>query len=108
MNPPGRLSRRGTAALAALSLVCGWLALRPEGSGAAVATAPRPVWALDRLPAVLAEAQGTVDLGRAVDQLLAGAGGRSCLAVYEGDRPVLLRRPDEAVQARIRQIRAQK
>jgi D-alanyl-D-alanine carboxypeptidase/D-alanyl-D-alanine-endopeptidase (penicillin-binding protein 4) len=80
-----------------LSLVCGFLALRPAGSGAAVATTARPLWTPDRLPALLAEAQGTVDLGRAVDQLLAGAGGRSCLAVYEGERPVLLRRPDDAL-----------
>jgi D-alanyl-D-alanine carboxypeptidase/D-alanyl-D-alanine-endopeptidase (penicillin-binding protein 4) len=94
VNPPGRRSRRGTAALAALSLLCGWLALRPERSGAAVQTAPRPLWTLGRLPAVLAEAQGTVDLERAVDQLLGESGARSCVAVYEGDRPVLLRRPD--------------
>jgi D-alanyl-D-alanine carboxypeptidase/D-alanyl-D-alanine-endopeptidase (penicillin-binding protein 4) len=83
--------------LAILSLVCGWLALRPERSGAAVATAPQPLWALDRLPAVLAEAQGTVDLERAVDQLLGQSGARSCIAVYEGNRPVLLRRPDDAL-----------
>ncbi|HEV7864995.1 MAG TPA: D-alanyl-D-alanine carboxypeptidase/D-alanyl-D-alanine-endopeptidase [Acidimicrobiia bacterium] len=83
--------------MAALSLICGWLALRPVRSGAAVETAPRPVWALDRLPALLAEAQGTVDLGRAVDQLLDPYGTRSCVAVYEGDRPVLLRRPDQAL-----------
>ncbi|HEV7684935.1 MAG TPA: D-alanyl-D-alanine carboxypeptidase/D-alanyl-D-alanine-endopeptidase [Acidimicrobiia bacterium] len=80
-----------------LSLLCGWLALRPEESGAAVETASRPLWTLDRLPAVLAEAQGTVDLGRTVDQLLARAGARSCVAVYEGERPVLLRRPDDAL-----------
>jgi D-alanyl-D-alanine carboxypeptidase/D-alanyl-D-alanine-endopeptidase (penicillin-binding protein 4) len=60
-----------------------------------VQTAPRPLWTLGRLPAVLAEAQGTVDLERAVDQLLGQAGARGCVAVYEGDRPVLLRRPDE-------------
>ena len=56
-----------TAVLAAVSLLCGWLALRPAGSGAAVETAPRPVWTPERLPALLAEAQGTVDLERAVD-----------------------------------------
>ena len=89
--------RRTTVALAALSLLCGWLALRPEGSGAAVETAPRPVWTPERLPALLAEAQGTVDLERAVDQLLAESGARSCVAVYEGDRPVPLRRPDQAL-----------
>ena len=97
MSQPGRRPARGTALLAVLSLVCAFLALRPAGSGAAVATTARPLWSPDRLPALLAEAQGTVDLGRAVDQLLAGAGGRSCLAVYEGDRPVLLRRPDDAL-----------
>ena len=58
---------------------------------------PRPLWTPDRLPALLAEAQGTVDLGRAVDDLLGGPGVRSCLAVSEGDRPVLLRRPDDAL-----------
>jgi serine-type D-Ala-D-Ala carboxypeptidase/endopeptidase (penicillin-binding protein 4) len=90
---PGRRSTT-TAALAAVSLLCGWLALRPSGSGAAVDIAPRPVWAPDRLPALLAEAQGTVDLERAVDELLAASGTRTCLAVYEGERPVLLRRPE--------------
>jgi D-alanyl-D-alanine carboxypeptidase/D-alanyl-D-alanine-endopeptidase (penicillin-binding protein 4) len=86
-----------TAALAAISLLCGWLALRPPASGAAVETAPRPLWAPDRLPALLAEAQGTVDLERAVDDLVAQSGERTCLAVYEGERPVLLRRPDESL-----------
>jgi D-alanyl-D-alanine carboxypeptidase/D-alanyl-D-alanine-endopeptidase (penicillin-binding protein 4) len=90
-------SARLTAILAVLSLLCGWMALRPEPGGAAVQTAARPLWAPDRLPAVLAEAQGTVDLGRAVDQLLGEAGVRSCVAVYEGERPVLLRRPDDAL-----------
>ena len=89
--------RRTTLALAALSLVCGWFALRPEGSSAAVETAPRPVWTPERLPALLAEAQGTVDLERAVDQLLDQSGARSCFAVYEGDRAVLLRRADQAL-----------
>ena len=70
MSPPGRRHRL-TAALAVLSLLCGWLGLRPERSGAAVATVPRPLWSPDRLPALLAEAQGTVDLERAVDELLA-------------------------------------
>ena len=86
-----------TAALAAVSLLCGWLALRPASSGAAVDTAPRPVWAPDRLPALLAEAQGTVDLERAVDELLGASGARTCLAVYEGERPVVLRRPDQSL-----------
>jgi D-alanyl-D-alanine carboxypeptidase/D-alanyl-D-alanine-endopeptidase (penicillin-binding protein 4) len=86
-----------TAALAALSLLCGGLALRPVGSGAAVETAPRPLWVPDRLPGLLAEAQGTIDLERAVDELVAQSGARTCLAVYEGERPVLLRRPDESL-----------
>lgn len=94
MSTPGR-QRGATALLAALSLLCGWLALRPAGSGAAVETAPRPVWTPERLPAILAEAQGTVDLERAVDELLAQSGTRSCVAVYEGVRPVLLRRIDQ-------------
>lgn len=90
-------SARPTAVLALLSLLCGWLALRPERSGAAVETTARPLWTPDRLPAVLAEAQGTVDLERAVDQLLGQAGVRSCVAVYEGNRPVLLLHPDDAL-----------
>jgi D-alanyl-D-alanine carboxypeptidase/D-alanyl-D-alanine-endopeptidase (penicillin-binding protein 4) len=73
------------------------LALRPASSGAAVETASRPVWVPDRLPALLAEAQGTVDLERAVDDLVAQSGARTCLAVYEGERPVLLRRLDESL-----------
>ena len=96
MNLPGRRSSI-TAALAVFSLLCGALALRPERSGAAVDTAPRPVWSPDRLHALLAEAQGTVDLERAVDDLLVGFGGRSCLAVYDGARPVLLRNADQAL-----------
>ena len=96
MNLPGRRSTT-TAALVVLSLVSGWLALRPESSGAAVDTAPRPVWTPDRLPALLAEAQGAADLERAVDDLLAASGARSCVAVYEGERPVLLRRADQAL-----------
>jgi serine-type D-Ala-D-Ala carboxypeptidase/endopeptidase (penicillin-binding protein 4) len=84
-----------TAALAAVSLLCGFLALRPPSSGAAVATAARPVWTPERLPALLAEAQGTVDLERAVDELLGQSPARTCLAVYEGERPVLLRRPGQ-------------
>lgn len=96
MSPHGRRSR-ATAALAALSLACAWLALRPAGSGAAVATAERPVWTPERLPALLAEAQGTVDLERAVDVLLGQSDVDSCVAVYEGDRPVLLRRTEKAL-----------
>ncbi|HKY77160.1 MAG TPA: D-alanyl-D-alanine carboxypeptidase/D-alanyl-D-alanine-endopeptidase [Acidimicrobiia bacterium] len=86
-----------TAALAAVSLLCGFLALRPPSSGAAVETAARPVWTPERLPALLAEAQGTVDLERAVDELLGQSPARTCLAVYEGERPVLLRRPDQSL-----------
>ncbi len=96
MKPPGRRHRL-TAALAVVAVLCGWLALRSPRSGAAVATTTRPLWTPDRLPALLAEAQGTVELGRAVDELLAGSGAHTCLAVYEGSRPVLLRRPDEAL-----------
>jgi D-alanyl-D-alanine carboxypeptidase/D-alanyl-D-alanine-endopeptidase (penicillin-binding protein 4) len=84
-----------TPLLAAVSVVCGFLALRPPSSGAAVETAARPVWTPERLPALLAEAQGTADLERAVDDLLAQSRTRTCLAVYEGERPVLLRRPDQ-------------
>jgi D-alanyl-D-alanine carboxypeptidase/D-alanyl-D-alanine-endopeptidase (penicillin-binding protein 4) len=80
-----------------VSLLCGGLALRPPPSGAAVETAPRPVWVPDRLPGLLAEAQGTVDLERAVNELVAQSGARTCLAVYEGERPVLLRRPDDSL-----------
>lgn len=86
-----------TALVAVVSLLCGWLALRPVGSSAAVETAGRPLWSPERVPALLAEAQGTVDLERAVDELLAQSGTRTCLAVHEGDRPVLLRRPDDAL-----------
>jgi len=71
--------------------------LRPLGSGAAVETAPRPVWTIERAPSLLAEIQGTVDLERAADELLARSGARSCVAVYEGERPVLLRRADDAL-----------
>jgi D-alanyl-D-alanine carboxypeptidase/D-alanyl-D-alanine-endopeptidase (penicillin-binding protein 4) len=98
VNPPGRRHRL-TAVLAVVAVLCGWLALRSPESGAAVATAARPLWSPDRLPALLAEAQGTVELGRAVDELLAGSGARTCLAVYEGDRPVLLRRADDGLTA---------
>lgn len=97
MNLPGRRSTL-TAALAVVSLASGWLALRPEHSSAAADAAPRPVWTPERLPALLAEAQGTVDLERAVDDLFAASGGvRKCLAVYEGPRPVLLRDPEQAL-----------
>ena len=95
MKPPGRRLTL-TAALAAVSLLCGWLALRPDAGAAMADPAPRPLWSPDRLPAVLAEVQGTVDLERAVDELLGPSAARSCVAVYEGDRPVLLRRVDEA------------
>ena len=84
-----------TAALAVVAVLSAFLALRPPASGAAVETAPRPVWTPERLPALLAEAQGTVDLERAVDELLTQSKARTCLSVYEGERPVLLRRPEQ-------------
>jgi D-alanyl-D-alanine carboxypeptidase/D-alanyl-D-alanine-endopeptidase (penicillin-binding protein 4) len=96
VNLPGRRST-ATAALAAISLLSAWLALRPDSSGAAVEIASRPVLTPDRLPALLAEAQGTADLERAVGELLAQFGARTCLAVYEGERPVLLRDADRAL-----------
>jgi len=96
VKPSGRRHRL-TAALATVAVLCGWLALRSPQSGAAVPTAARPLWSPDRLPALLAEAQGDVELGRAVDELLAGSGARTCLAVYEGGRPVLLRRADDGL-----------
>jgi len=79
-------------ALAVLSMASAWAALRPEAAPTAALAPERPVWSADRLPALLAEAQGTVDLERAVDQLLGKF--KSCVAVYEGDRPVLVRQPD--------------
>ena len=84
-----------TAALAALSLLCGWLALRPASSGAAVETAPRPLWAPDRLPALLAEAQGTVDLERAVDRAPGPVGRPQLRRRLRGGaaRPAAPRRP---------------
>ena len=87
-----RPRRLVAAALAALSLGAAWAALGPEPAPAATPPAAgRPVWAPDRLPALLAEAQGTVELERAVDGLLAGI--PSCFVVHEGARPVLVRHP---------------
>jgi D-alanyl-D-alanine carboxypeptidase/D-alanyl-D-alanine-endopeptidase (penicillin-binding protein 4) len=82
-------------ALAVLSLTTAVAALRPEPAPAArLAPAGKPVWAPDRVPALLAEAEGTVELERAVDTLLDGPGHlRSCFVAYEGNRPVILRRP---------------
>lgn len=88
------LSRRLTgAALAALALGSVWLALRPEPAPPA-RPAPTPValWSPGRVPALLAETSGTVALEGAVDGLLGGLS--ACLVVYEGDRPVLVRRPE--------------
>lgn len=91
-----RARRFLAAALAAASLATAYGVLRPEPSPAAtLAVARRPVWSPDRLPALLAEAQGTVDLERATDELLGGL--RSCVVVHEGARPVLTRRPDLAL-----------
>jgi serine-type D-Ala-D-Ala carboxypeptidase/endopeptidase (penicillin-binding protein 4) len=100
-----RRRRLLAAALAVLSLAATAAALRPEPAPAAIlAPAGKPVWAPDRLPALLAEAQGTVELERAADELLGRSGGaafpaglRSCIVAYEGDRPVLLRRPELAL-----------
>jgi serine-type D-Ala-D-Ala carboxypeptidase/endopeptidase (penicillin-binding protein 4) len=93
-SPPKRLV---VVAFAVMSLATAAAALRPEPAPAAMpAPAGKPVWAPDRLPALLAEAQGTVELGRAVDELL-GNNLRSCFVAYEGNRPVLLRRPNLAL-----------
>lgn len=101
---PARRTRAGRAvthprrlvatALATLALGSGWAAVRPEAVPDATApAAPRPLWSPERLPALLAEAQGSVELARAADTLLGGLPS-SCLVVYEDDRPVLTRRPD--------------
>ncbi|MDQ3945323.1 MAG: D-alanyl-D-alanine carboxypeptidase [Actinomycetota bacterium] len=88
------LSRRLLgAALAVLGLCSAWLALRPEPAPAAMPDpAPVALWAPGRVPALLAEAQGTVELEGAVDGLLGGLS--ACVVVQEGNRPVLARRPD--------------
>jgi D-alanyl-D-alanine carboxypeptidase/D-alanyl-D-alanine-endopeptidase (penicillin-binding protein 4) len=88
------LSRRLLgAALAVLALGSGWLALRPEPAPASGPGRARvAVWSPGRVPALLAEAQGTVELEAAVDGLLAGLS--ACVVVQEGNRPVLVRRPD--------------
>lgn len=91
--PLGR--RLSSAALAVLAAGAGWAALRPEPAPPALAAATRPVLSPERLPAVLAEAQGTVELEAAVDELLGDLA--SCVVVREGDRPVLLRRPQEVL-----------
>jgi D-alanyl-D-alanine carboxypeptidase/D-alanyl-D-alanine-endopeptidase (penicillin-binding protein 4) len=86
------------AALAVLSLTTAAAALRPEPAPAArLALAGKPVWAPDRVAALLAEAEGTIELERAVDTLLGGGDLRSCFVAYEGNRPVVLRRPDLAL-----------
>ncbi len=81
------------AALAVLAVGSAWLALRPE-PGITAVTGPAPValWSPGRVPALLAEAQGTVELEGAVDGLLANLS--ACVVVQEGDRPVLVRRPE--------------
>ena len=100
-------SHRLTAALAALSLVCGWLALRPERSGAAVATTPRPLWSPDRFPALLAEAQGAVDLERAVDELLARSLAAPPVPQAGARFRVLLTMPDQRTLDATRSIVAE-
>jgi serine-type D-Ala-D-Ala carboxypeptidase/endopeptidase (penicillin-binding protein 4) len=89
-------TNRLAIALAALSVLCATLALRPEMSPAAtVASAPRPLWSPGRLPSLLAEAEGTLELARGVDALLGAT--RSCLVVRQGGREVLAQRPDLAL-----------
>jgi D-alanyl-D-alanine carboxypeptidase/D-alanyl-D-alanine-endopeptidase (penicillin-binding protein 4) len=84
------------AALAALALGSAWLALRPEPAPTALpGPAPVAVWSPGRVPAVLAEAQGTVELEGAVDGLLGDLS--ACVVVQEEDRPVLVRRPELAL-----------
>lgn len=82
------------AALAALAVGAAWAGLRPEPPGAAN-TAPAPgvaLWSPGRVPALMAEAQGTVELEAAVDELLGDLA--ACVVVHEGDRRVLARHPD--------------
>ncbi|MGH9038610.1 MAG: D-alanyl-D-alanine carboxypeptidase, partial [Acidimicrobiia bacterium] len=80
------------AALAGLALGSAWLALRPEPAPAAVPPpAPVALWSPGRIPALMAETQGTVALERAVDDLLGDLS--ACVVVNEGDRPILTRRP---------------
>jgi serine-type D-Ala-D-Ala carboxypeptidase/endopeptidase (penicillin-binding protein 4) len=94
LSPARRLL---VAGLAVLALAAAWGALRPEPSLATTAPAARrPLWSPDRLPALLAEAQGTVELEQAVDELLSGLPS-SCLVVHQGQRPVLVRRPNLAL-----------
>jgi len=91
---PGALSRRlQGAALAALALGSAWLALRPEPAPAAGPDpAPVALWSPGRVPALLAEAQGTVELEEAVDGLLGDLS--ACVVVHEDDRAVVRRRPE--------------
>lgn len=96
LTPTGA-NRRGrwwqAAALAALTAGATWAALRPEPVGpAGPPPAPVALWSPARVPAVLAEAQGTVELEAAVDDLLGELS--ACVVVHEGDRLVLARHPE--------------
>jgi D-alanyl-D-alanine carboxypeptidase/D-alanyl-D-alanine-endopeptidase (penicillin-binding protein 4) len=87
---------RLATALAAVSILSAAVALRPEASPAATAApASRPLWSPERLPALLAEAEGTLELARGTDELLGAT--PSCLVVRQGGREVLARRPDLAL-----------
>jgi D-alanyl-D-alanine carboxypeptidase/D-alanyl-D-alanine-endopeptidase (penicillin-binding protein 4) len=87
---------RLATALAAVSILSSAVALRPEASPAATAPpARRPLWSPERLPALLAEAEGTLELARGTEELLGAT--PSCLVVRQGTREVMARRPDLAL-----------
>jgi D-alanyl-D-alanine carboxypeptidase/D-alanyl-D-alanine-endopeptidase (penicillin-binding protein 4) len=90
--------RRGPAglALAVLAGVSGWLAVRPEASAAPVEVASRPLWSPERLPGLVAEATGAVELAEAVDDVLDDVPS-SCLVAYQGGREIFSRRADSAL-----------
>ncbi len=91
MTDPGR--RLVGGALALLALGSAWLALRPEPAPAAgPARARVPLWSPTRIPAALAEAEGAVALETSLDGLLAGVS--ACVVVREGDRDIVVRRPE--------------
>lgn len=81
------------AALAALAAGATWAALRPEPAAPA---GPPPaaiaLWSPARVPALMAETQGTVELEAAVDDLLGELS--ACVVVHEGDRQILTRRAE--------------
>jgi D-alanyl-D-alanine carboxypeptidase/D-alanyl-D-alanine-endopeptidase (penicillin-binding protein 4) len=91
------MNARGSAVgLAVVAVLCAAVSLRPEASPAAtVAPTSRPLWSPERLPALLAEAEGALELARGVDELLGPTA--SCLVVRQGRRPVLDRSPDLAL-----------